>query len=274
MYTEYGYKSKELYFKHQITAASECSSFAVHTHNLYELLYFMGGDATYAIEGKRYKLKKGDLLLIRPFKYHFIEINPTADYERYDILFDERIIGSSFTDRISEAVEIINIASSPLASDVFKRMDIYAAQLSRDDFFDVLPLLIKELFYAIGIDNNESKHEIRETNPILSGALQYINDNLFTLQSISEVSDSLFITESYLYRIFKKELHKSPKKYIRDKRLLASQSLIQMGERPTEIYERCGFSDYTSFFRSYKEYFGYPPSRERDYSYDIFEDTH
>lgn len=274
MYTEYGYKSKELYFKHQITAAAECSSFAVHTHNLYELLYFVGGDATYAIEGKRYKLKKGDLMLIRPLKYHFIEINPTADYERYDILFDERIIGTHLTSRVSDSVEIMNIASNPMASDIFKRIDAYADGLTKDDFFDILPLLIKELFYAIGIDKGESTREIRETNPILSGALQYINDNLFTLQSISEVSNSLFITESYLYRIFKNELHKSPKKYIRDKRLLASQSLIQMGERPTEIYERCGFSDYTSFFRSYKEYFGYPPSKEHDYSYDIFEDTH
>jgi AraC-like DNA-binding protein len=273
MYKEYGFKNKELFYKHVTTPAKDCSSFAIHTHNMYELLYFVGGNAVGAIEDKRYRLKKGDLMLIRPMKYHFIEIDPTADYERYDILFDERSVGIRFTDMIPDGTEIINIGENPTAADIFKKLDIYYSKLSRDDFSDVLPILIKELFYSLKIAQVADKREIKEINPTVSAALRYINNNLFTLKSISEVAEALFITESYLYRIFKSELHKSPKKYINDKRLLAAQSLIQMGEKPTEIYERCGFSDYTAFFRSYKEYFGYSPSKEQDYTYG-FEDTH
>jgi AraC-like DNA-binding protein len=137
-----------------------------------------------------------------------------------------------------------------------------------------MALLIEELFYALNLENVENAREMKEINPILSGALKYINDNLFTLKGISEVTDALFVTESYLHRLFKSELHKSPKKYINDKRLLAAQSLIQMGEKPTEIYERCGFSDYTSFYRNYKEHFGYSPSKESDFGYEAFGDTH
>lgn len=273
MYNEYEFKNKELYFKHNITPAENCSSFAVHTHNMYELLYFVSGNATYAIEDKRYKLKKGDLMLIRPLKYHFIEIEPTESYERYDILFDERALGVNFTAMIPDDVEVINISENPVAAEIFQKLDLYSSKLSKDDFFSVLLLLINELFYALKIGRSFEKREIKEINPTLSAALRYINDNLFSLQSISEVADALFITESYLYRLFKNELHKSPKKYINDKRLLAAQSLIQMGERPTDVYERCGFQDYSAFFRNYKEYFGYSPSKEEDYIYD-FEDTH
>jgi AraC-like DNA-binding protein len=161
-----------------------------------------------------------------------------------------------------------------MATDIFKKLDIYSAKLKEQDFFEVMILLIKELFYALSIERAESVNETKEINPILSNALKYINSNLFSVKSISEVADALFITESYLHRIFKTELHKSPKKYINDKRLLAAQSLIQMGERPTEIYERCGFSDYTAFYRNYREHFGYSPSKENDLSYDAFEDTH
>lgn len=271
---EYRFKTRDLYFKHQITRSPACESFSMHTHNMYEILYFISGDATFAIEDKRYKLKKGDLLLIRPLKYHFIQIDSSADYERYDILFDERTLDINNTDRIKDGIEIINILSNPIAADIFKRLDFYASKLSKDDFFSVTLLLIKELFYVVGIERSQSSVEFSEINSTLSRALKYINDNIFTLKSVSEIAGELFVTESYLYRLFKKELHKSPQKYIKDKRLLAAQSLIQMGELPTEIYERCGFADYTSFYRNYKEYFGYSPSREREYSTDIFDDTH
>lgn len=274
MYKDYEFKSKDLFFKHQITPAEECMSFAVHTHNMYELLYFVRGKATYAIEDKRYKLKKGDLLLIRPLKYHFIEVEPGTDYERYDILFDERALEVNFTEELPCDLEIINIGENAIASDIFKKLDVYSAKLSREDFFKVLFLLINELYYSLKIESTADKREMKEINPTLSAALKYINDNLFSLGSISEVADAIFVTESYLYRIFKNELHRSPKKYINNKRLLAAQSLIQMGNKPTEIYERCGFSDYTAFFRNYKEYFGYPPSKERDDTYGVFEDTH
>ena len=33
-----------------------------------------------------------------------------------------------------------------------------------------------------------------------------------------------------------------------------------LGAKPTEIYTKCGFSDYSAFYRAYKNQFGYPPS--------------
>ena len=68
-------------------------------HNFYflvcELLYIANGDATHLIEERKYKLKKGDLIIIRPFHYHFIQIDSSADYERYNILFDPKLHGDS-----------------------------------------------------------------------------------------------------------------------------------------------------------------------------------
>jgi AraC-like DNA-binding protein len=33
-----------------------------------------------------------------------------------------------------------------------------------------------------------------------------------------------------------------------------------MGAKPSEIYLKAGFEDYTSFYRSFKKFFGFPPS--------------
>jgi AraC-like DNA-binding protein len=114
----------------------------------------------------------------------------------------------------------------------------------------------------LSIKREYVEQEYSVINPLLSDALAYINRNIFTLKSVKEVSDALFVTESYLYRLFKRELKNTPKKYIQDKRLLYAQKLISKGRRPTDVFEDCGFNDYTSFYRGYVKFFGYPPSRD------------
>ena len=80
-----------------------------------------------------------------------------------------------------------------------------------------------------------------------------------------KIKDRLYVSESYLFRLFKRELHQTPLKYIREKRLMMAKKMLSEGERPTAVCSRCGFSDYTTFYRNYVAFFGYPPSeRERE----------
>lgn len=63
--------------------------------------------------------------------------------------------------------------------------------------------------------------------------------------------------------IFKKELGISLHQYITQKRLLYARKLIKEANYPTKIYTEIGFKEYTSFYNSYKNFFGYPPSYEK-----------
>ena len=80
------------------------------------------------------------------------------------------------------------------------------------------------------------------------------------LDSIEEVAKSCFVSESYLFRLFKKELKQTPAKYVAAKRLLLAERLIGEGVTPTSVYEKCGFNDYTTFYRNYCSHFGHAPS--------------
>jgi AraC-like DNA-binding protein len=99
-------------------------------------------------------------------------------------------------------------------------------------------------------------------SPLISKALHYINENLNRIGGTKEIADHLFISESYLFRLFRNELHQTPKKYIMDKRLLTAQKLLSAGDSPTSVCERCGFADYTTFYRNYTSFFGHAPSKE------------
>ena len=236
-------------------------SFSGHSHNLYEILYFIKGDATYVIEDKKYKLSGGDLIITRPSKYHFIQMDSDADYERHNILFDHKRLGIDMR-LLPKDIDVVNLKSDSIIGNVFKKFGYYAENFSEKDFMNISALLIQEMMYNLSLIKNESENNYSVINPLLSRALGYIGENIFTIKEISEVAQAVFVTDSYLYRLFKKELLKSPKKYIVEKRLIYAQNQIKRGRRPTEVAVECGFDDYTTFYRNYVEIFGKNPSDE------------
>ena len=220
MPTDYTYEGEELFFKHEVSRNLPKDAYSMHSHNMYELLYFVSGDATHVIEDRKYKLKRGDLVLIRPSKYHFIQIDNACDYERYDILFSSKTKNLDSLALLDDAPEIINLVDYSMATDIIRKTDFYFKHFSGKDFERILTSLLNELFYLLSVTPTTEKTDAPEvTSSTISTALSYINDNLCTLSDVDEVARSCFVSESYLFRLFKKELKQTPAKYINTKRL-------------------------------------------------------
>ena len=255
--------ARTLIYRHKRSEHVKVGTFSIHTHNTYELIYFLGGNATHVIEDRKYKLKKGDLIIVRPLQYHFIQIDSSADYERFNILFDPQMHRIEGVELIPDRLEVINLTSNPIADNIFQKCDLYRKEYSKESFHRLLSHLISELFYNISLFAGE--HEGGETaslSPLISSALRYINENLCTVSGIKEIAAHLFISESYLFRIFKTELHQTPKNYILGKRLTLAQKKILSGEKPSAVATECGFGDYTVFYRNYVARFGHSPSQK------------
>ena len=262
MINEYIQTTDRIFFKHEISRDLPCDAYSMHTHNAYELIYFLDGDASHVIEDRKYKLKKGDLILIRPLSYHFIQIDGRAPYERYDILFDPRLHGVEGVEEIPDGLEVVSLTGNPLAEDVFRRCDLYRRACSEEAFARLLSHLLSELFCCLrAFPDPGQTSEGARISPLISEFLGYVNRHLCTPIDIGRVAADLFVSESYLFRLFKKELHQTPQKYIREKRLMMARQMLSEGERPTAIYTRCGFGDYTTFYRNYLAFFGCPPSK-------------
>lgn len=261
MPSDYSFQGENIYYKHELSSNLPKDAYSMHSHNMYELLYFVSGDVTHVIEDRKYKLKRGDLVIIKPSKYHFIQIDSDCDYERYDILFNPKARGISSIPLLEDVPEIINLEEYPMATAIIKKTDFYSHHFEKSDLETILCGLLTELFYLLSVTPATEKTDApRVTSPVLSRAISYINENIVTLADVGEVARSCFITESYLFRLFRKELHQSPKRYVTSKRLLLAERLISEGERPTDVYEKCGFTDYTTFYRNYVAYIGHPPS--------------
>lgn len=272
--TVYGkYRSKNLVFTHLLKHNPQPEEFPPHFHDVYELIFFKSGEISYTVGGKKYKLKKNMLILTRPGDMHRIIIDKSTEYERYAILFDEKLIPFDIYERIPKDLDVISFTASQTVSEIFNNMDFYFKKLSRSDFRNILPQLISEIFYNIIIETEKQKrYDYILTNQLIHRALIYIEENLITVKGIEEICDELYITKSHLHHLFKKHLKTTPKKYITIKRLSLARREIYSGAKASEVYLKCGFSDYSAFFRAYKNQFGISPSDISDTGYSGLED--
>lgn len=256
---EYG---NGIHYSYRVQPNTDKIRVELHCHSRFELLYIVGGEMEHVVEDRKYCVKAGDLILVRPSTYHYLEQLSDEAYIRYDILFHPERIGVDVLN-LPEEMEVISLLNNPVADGLFRKLNHYQEGLSEEAFAKLLEQVINELFWNLQLFSDATHREKIFLSPILTRALAYINENLFTVTDVDEIAQALYISPSNLYYLFRNALHQTPKKYITEKRLLAARRKIFAGNKPTEIYKECGFRDYTTFYRSYTARFGRAPSEDR-----------
>lgn len=259
------YNDNDLLYNHVSRANHNRIGFSAHTHDVCEILFLKSGKINCAVDGVRYDLNRNDLVIIPAFSIHEIRIDDDKNYERFDVLFDNKLIPFPFLERLPKNLRVLNFDGNDSIIGLFRKMDFYCAELEGDTLKLMLTNLLQEICVNIVLaTKNTEKTVYTQTNQIVTEAISYIDRNLLSLEGIDEICKELFITKSHLHHLFIKHLNITPKKYITSKRLAMAQREISFGGRPTEIYVKCGFSDYSAFYRAYKKQFGCPPSEKGD----------
>lgn len=257
------YADENIYSNHSKRICRYESEYVYHSHELFELIFFLEGDMTYAVDGKEYKLNKNDIVFTRPFDIHCLKSDSENLYERYNILFDKSIMPFDLYEKIHPDVDVISMEGNRNVQNLFDKIDYYSSVLPMDELRPMLSNLISEICINI-IHEAKPPSERIYTNAIVSQAINYIDEHLTTLSGIEEICNELYITKSHLHHLFIKHLKISPKKYVITKRLALAQRELCTGAKPTEVYTKCGFSDYSAFYRAYKSRFGCTPSEKTE----------
>ena len=111
-------------------------------------------------------------------------------------------------------------------------------------------------------------HEIDELHPAVYDKkilplLTYINENLLEDLSIDSLAAQFFLSKYHMMRKFKAETGCSIHQYITNKRLLRARSMLKSDLPLTKICFDCGFRDYSTFSRSFRELFHQTPKDYR-----------
>ena len=233
-----------------------------HVHPYYELMYIDGGEVEFVVENRRYILKKGDVLVIKPGQYHYARHLFESPYARYcigfssDFVFDKR-----YAEKLLEKGEKFSILPDSPFNYLALSMKDMAAKKTEHDI-----VLFQSLIDAMLISLEDAKPDsggIAKSGNNFQLILDYINNNLTSINKIEDISSALFFSKSYLMHLFKSELRVGVMQYVRDKKILLAHQKIRKGEKPSEVYLMCGFSNYPSFYRAYTAYFGTSPKEAK-----------
>jgi len=247
---------------------------ALHHHDFYELYYLVSGDVTYTIESKLYHVCPGDMLLISPNELHQVHIRPEmAIYERYVLWISPRLLerlSSRDTDLLCrlrpecegyrnqlrllpEAQVQIHRLMQTLYEE--SQSNAYGSDLSQISLLTQLLICINRL----AMDTGTAQKELYSSSKTVSQVVAYINNHYSEDISLDRLAERFFVSKYHLSHEFHRLIGTGVHRYILKKRLLIARHLLLQGKRPGEVWQCCGFGDYSGFFRSFKAEYGITP---------------
>ena len=243
-----------------------------HHHDFYELYCFVGGEVNYVVEGQSYSLEPGDILLISPSELHKMSATTFLKYERYVLWMSEsflkRLSSSSsdlllpFNRAAKSGENLFRLPKTEKERALTLLKECYSLS-SRNGGYgnDILADgKIAELLIMLETENSVGERTKSGDDDVKNKLLLYINEHLTDPElSVERIANSVFLSKSRIMHVFKDSVDCPVHKYIIKKRLVLAKEYLAKNEQVIDVYEKCGFSDYNSFFRSFKKEYGITP---------------
>ena len=252
------------------------NEFEFHYHDFNKIIIFVSGEVSYIIEGKSYKLRPWDILLVGKNDLHLPIISSTTPYERMILWLNPLFLEghnknncdllSCFQLASERKLNLIRLSSKHINSlkqnlaELEKEIQdkAFGSTILRNALFLQFMVKINRLF--LGMDANKNIDDIKY-DPRVENILSCINSNLDKDLSIDLLSKTFYLNKYYLMHLFKEETGYTLYNYILKKRIIKASALMKSGMQAGEVCAQCGFGDYSSFVRAFKKEFGLSPKQ-------------
>ena len=229
-----------------------------HTHA--EIIYIISGEVTMSIDGARRTLTAGQLSICFPYSMH--------EYERSD---DSKILLVLFSAGATGFFEQDLLTKRPIVPYIDDATGIYAALCKILEFWEKGAGCEKTAMAYLSAATGEilSKLELYDIESTDTGTIQkiliYLSDNFGDSDMcLEKVSENLFISKSYISKIFAKKLKCNFREYINSLRINEAKAQLSGTDlKIIDIMENCGFKNQSSFNRVFSMECGVTPREFR-----------
>ena len=243
-----------------------------HYHEFCKLLLLVSGRGGYVVDGQRYLLQPGDVILIGSRSAHRPELEGNSAYERIIIYISPEFLQQSSTPdcdllslfaghkghvlrlRENERKKVFGLAGSlekELSGTEFGREILSNGALLR---------LLVEIGRCQRQEGAFNPHPVTPEDQRVVEWMQYLDGHLHEDLDMDALAEHFFISKFHMMRLFRQQTGFTIHTYLLQRRLLAARQLMEKGLRATEACYRCGFRSYSSFTRAYNKHFGTTPT--------------
>lgn len=221
-----------------------------------ELIYVVKGSIRTVVDGCEHQLTAGELTLVFPYQTHSYDNSPDAEviiilFSPSAIAFDNTLItkkplchytdGSSFYTMIDRAVVLIRSGKTKTA-------------------LGYINAVIGEL---LEIMRFESVTAIEEDTAVK--ILEYCTEHFCENISVKSISEALYISQSYISKIFSNKLKCNFREYINILRIEKAKTMLETSDgKIVDIMLECGFENQSSFNRVFKDICDVTPNEYRN----------
>jgi len=248
----------------------------LHIHDVFELLLILSDGVSVRIDGDEFTVPRNTLLMFNQSDLHCTRTGRESLYDRYVLYL------------CPEQVDVFSTEKTQLLECYYRRPFEKAQMLPLNDeqVGIILPLfcqldevqshmqnmlgdeLLKRfLLCQVLIHTNRfyrqyhniSDLEIGSDSRVIYAVLHYIAEHYTEPLSLSDLAQTVFLSNHYLCRLFKQVVGTSPMEYVSNLRMTKAKELLIQGVSVVETCERVGYGNLSHFSRQFKQRMGISP---------------
>ena len=247
-----------------------------HSHPYYELILVRRGICEYHSGGVRFFLHPDELLLIVPGTVHTM-ICP-AESSRYERLilqvnadFMHQVLNASLLpDRVHSLPPLYILRAEDVCRwglrELFERINASASVTDTALREQLFRCQIGELMLTIEHAARTSQAvPVSTSSEFISEVTAYILEHFRDPElNASSIAQQFFVSREHLSRTFKNYTSESISHYITDLRMQEFRYGLMMGKSVLDACLASGFSNYSSFVKSFRKLYGITPVEYRE----------
>ena len=247
-----------------------------HYHEFYKVLLLVSGSGSYTVEGCRYGVQSGDIVLVGSHSVHRPEIEPGAAYERIILYLSPEFLRRASGPNCDLTECFRGQGGHVLRPGEAERKQLFslAASLERElgeEGYGQRILCtgaVLELLVRIGrsLLRGESPQPgpLTPANERVAAIIRYLDRHLTEDIAIDDLSERFYLSKYHMMRLFRRETGTTIHGYLTERRLSLARELMLGGMNATDACFRSGWRSYCSFTRAYGKHYGSTPTGRRD----------
>jgi len=244
-----------------------------HYHEFYKLLIVLSGTGGYWIDGERYPLESGDVVLIDSRLVHRPEFD--REYERVIIYISPEFLRASSTEdcdlrRCFSAAGQHVLRLPPEERERVAALarsleeEVASAEPGKDILSGGLLLRLLVELYRVMRRGAAPVCPLRPRDARIAEMLRYIDGHIGEELTVETLAEQFYLSKYHMMRLFRENTGITIHAYLTDRRLMKARELMRQGLRATEACYRAGFNSYCTFCRAYNRRFGMSPTGRAD----------
>jgi AraC-like DNA-binding protein len=244
-----------------------------HIQFCYEISYIFSGEGFFYTNNKKHKVVQGDIFLNLPNEVHRIESDNCQNF-RYFYLGFKINTDSQTKTSFNNIKDKLDNLTNPLVKDKLnisipflcalkelRNQNEYSFIMINSYIQQILVLMYRNFFsdYKANYDYNAFTKSQKE---IAYNVINYFDNNISQISSLTDISDAIGYSYSYLSHVFKEEIGVTLQSYCANRKLEIAKELLAEKELSiTEISQALHYESIHSFSKSFKKSTGISPSK-------------